>query len=67
MQKVKLTVSKEAIDQLAKIGYSKEFGARPVKREIQHYVLTPLSVEILKHPEKKQFKLSLKDEKFLIS
>ena len=36
-----------AIDYLAKVGYDPEFGARPVKRAIQDYVLNNLSKKIL--------------------
>ncbi len=36
-----------AIDWLANVGYDPEFGARPVKRAIQDYVLNDLSKQIL--------------------
>jgi len=36
-----------AISYLAKVGYDPEFGARPVKRAIQDYVLNDLSKKIL--------------------
>ena len=36
-----------AIQHLAKVGYDPEFGARPVKRAIQDYVLNDLSKKIL--------------------
>ena len=36
-----------AVDYLTKAGYDPEFGARPVKRAIQHYVLNDLSKAIL--------------------
>ena len=36
-----------AIQNLAKVGYDPEFGARPVKRAIQDYVLNDLSKKIL--------------------
>ena len=37
----------DAIDWLANVGYNPEFGARPVKRAIQEYVLNDLSKKIL--------------------
>ncbi len=37
----------EAISYLAEVGYDPEFGARPVKRAIQDYVLIDLSKQIL--------------------
>ena len=42
-----LEVTERAIDALADAGYDPEFGARPVKRAIQHEVLNKLSKRIL--------------------
>ena len=42
-----IEVSERAIELLADLGYDPEFGARPVKRAIQHYVLNDLSKKIL--------------------
>ena len=39
--------TKETIGDLAELGYDPEFGARPVKRAIQDYVLNDLSRKIL--------------------
>ena len=36
-----------AIEFLTKVGYDPEFGARPVKRAIQHYLLNDLSKKLL--------------------
>ena len=49
-----------AIDYLAKVGYDPEFGARPVKRAIQDYVLNDLSKKILAE-EVKRDKLIIVD------
>ena len=46
-QGFKIDVSDEAISLLADLGYDPEFGARPVKRAIQRYVLNDLSKKIL--------------------
>lgn len=46
-QGFKIDVSDEAIALLADLGYDPEFGARPVKRAIQRYVLNDLSKKIL--------------------
>ena len=43
----RLEVTDAAIQYLAEIGYDPEFGARPVKRAIQRYVLNDLSKKIL--------------------
>ena len=42
-----LTWTDETISDLADLGYNPEFGARPVKRAIQEYVLNDLSRKIL--------------------
>ncbi|EFM00833.1 ATP-dependent chaperone ClpB [Hoylesella marshii] len=42
-----LDVTPAAIDYLATVGFDPEFGARPVKRAIQRYVLNDLSKQIL--------------------
>ncbi len=42
-----LEITPQAISYLAEVGYDPEFGARPVKRAIQHYVLNELSRRIL--------------------
>ena len=42
-----LEVTDKAISFLADVGYDPEFGARPVKRAIQRYVLNDLSKKIL--------------------
>ena len=46
-QDIELRVTPEAIDFLADKGYDPEFGARPVKRAIQHNLLNQLSKDIL--------------------
>ena len=44
---IDLELTDKAIDFLATVGYEPEFGARPVKRAIQTYVLNDLSKRIL--------------------
>lgn len=46
-QGIELVVTDAAIEQLATDGYDPDFGARPVKRAIQHLVLNDLSRRIL--------------------
>ena len=46
-QGFEIEVTPHAIDFLAEMGYDPEFGARPVKRAIQRYVLNDLSRRIL--------------------
>jgi len=42
-----MTVSSEAQAWLAEIGYDPAYGARPLKRVLQHTVLNPLASEII--------------------
>ena len=44
---VQLQLSDEAVSFIAEAGYDPEFGARPVKRAIQHYLLNDLSKKLL--------------------
>ncbi len=46
-QKLHLELSEKARAYLAKEGYDPAYGARPLKRVIQHKILDPLSLEIL--------------------
>jgi ATP-dependent Clp protease ATP-binding subunit ClpB len=46
-QGIQLEITPHAIEYLAAVGYDPEFGARPVKRAIQHHVLNDLSRRIL--------------------
>ncbi len=46
-QKIILSVTDEARALIAREGYDPVYGARPLKRAIQHEILDPLSLEIL--------------------
>lgn len=65
-EKVALNVTNAAIKKLAVIGYIKEFGARPLKRAIQHHVISSLAIEMLKNPEKKSFEIDVKNDRFVV-
>lgn len=62
---IEITLSKEAFNFLAEKGYSKEFGARPLKRAMTHYLIAPLSLEILKNPKKKRFEVERREEQLI--
>jgi ATP-dependent Clp protease ATP-binding subunit ClpB len=47
VQNISLEISDSAINWLASIGYDPHFGARPVKRALQQYVLNELSKQLL--------------------
>ena len=44
---IKLDISEEALNRLAKLGYDPQFGARPLKRVFQREILNELSKKIL--------------------
>ena len=44
---IRITITNEAIDWLAQLGYDPQFGARPLKRVMQKRVLNELSKQIL--------------------
>ncbi|MEM9686539.1 MAG: ATP-dependent chaperone ClpB [Bacteroidota bacterium] len=46
-QQITIDATEEAIAYLAQKGFDPQFGARPVKRAIQHHVLNALSKELL--------------------
>jgi len=46
-QNLKMEVSEQAKEYLLKLGYDISYGARPLKRIIQKYLINPLSSEIL--------------------
>jgi len=46
-QKIELIVERSAMDWIASVGFDPHFGARPIKRALQEYVLNPLSKKIL--------------------
>jgi ATP-dependent Clp protease ATP-binding subunit ClpB len=45
---IKLSVTKEAAGWISAIGFDLAFGARPLKRTIQKYIINPLSERIIK-------------------
>ena len=65
-QNIKLVVTNEVINKLAELGYSPEFGARPLKRTIQQHVIIPVSQYILKNAGTKEIVANLKDDKIIV-
>ena len=63
---ITVTFDEDVIEYIAKEGYSPEFGARPLKRVIQQYILVPISQFLLKHPQTKTLNLQLKNKKIVI-
>lgn len=46
-EKIGLSISDEAVDWIANIGFDPQYGARPIKRMLQKWVLNELSKQIL--------------------
>ncbi len=46
-RKISISLTQKARDFIAKAGYDPQFGARPIKRTIQHRILDPLAMKIL--------------------
>lgn len=63
---IKLEVTDKAIAKLAELGYEPEFGARPLKRAIQQYLVSPLAVKILQNSEQKSFTVDMKKDALVI-
>ncbi len=63
---IDLKVSPSVYKEIANIGYSSEFGARPLKRAIQEHIIVPLSQFILKNPLAKKINIEWKDKKAVI-
>lgn len=64
---IKVSISDNVIDFLAKQGFKQEFGARPLKRAIHQYIVIPASQHLLQHPDTKNIAIELKDNKIMIS
>lgn len=64
---VKLHISDEALAHVAHIGYSAEFGARPLKRAVQNYITVPISQFLLKNPTATDVHVALKTGELQIS
>lgn len=68
-KKINLKVNKDAKDLIAEMGFDPVYGARPLKRVIQQYILDPLSLKIISGETElnKTFKVGVKNKKIVIS
>ena len=64
---MKLELTEQAKEFLIDKGYSPEFGARPLRRAIEHYIEDPLSEDMLrgKFKSKNLIKIGVQDEEHL--
>ncbi len=56
---ISLVIGRSVAQYIAKKGYVKEFGARPIARAVQEYIMVPLSQYLLKHPDIKELTITL--------
>jgi ATP-dependent Clp protease ATP-binding subunit ClpB len=61
-QGIALHVADKVIDEIAERGYEPEFGARPLKREIQRSLVVPIAQYLLQHSDTKEITVSLKNK-----
>ena len=66
-KQISLSISKDAIKEIAQQGYVKEYGARPLKRAIQRSLIVPISQHLLAQPDSKTIKVTVKNGSIVIS
>lgn len=66
-QGITLHVADKVVDEIAERGYEPEFGARPLKREIQRSLVVPISQYLLQHPDTKEITVSFKNNTITIA
>ncbi|MBI2252754.1 MAG: ATP-dependent Clp protease ATP-binding subunit [Armatimonadetes bacterium] len=67
-KKIVLEIEEEAFNFLLEKGYDLQYGARPLKRAVQDYLLKPLAEFILnKNPQNLILKVNLKEQELIFS
>jgi ATP-dependent Clp protease ATP-binding subunit ClpB len=61
-----LTVTPQALEKIAELGYEPELGARPLKRAIQRYITVPISQLLLKKPETRTITVTVENDKIVV-
>lgn len=64
---IAVTISDAAINFISKEGFEPDFGARPLKRAIQQYIIVPTSQYLLKHPDAKTIHIDYQQDKITIN
>lgn len=64
--KVNIEITDEAKEKLVELGYEPKFGARPLRRVIQHQIENQLTDLILEHDEVKDIIVNVKDEEIKV-
>lgn len=63
---ITIVVDKEVYHKLAQEGYEPEFGARPLKRAIQSFIIVPLSQYLLKKPGVTKVHITLENDQITL-
>jgi ATP-dependent Clp protease ATP-binding subunit ClpB len=66
-QGITLSISTQVMSKLADLGYAPEFGARPLKRAVQHYISVPVSQLLLHKPQQKKINVQLVDNTITVA
>ena len=66
-QDISASITSDVIKKIATLGYSPEFGARPLKRAIQTHIAVPISQYLLAHPKAKKIKVHIEKDTIVIS
>jgi ATP-dependent Clp protease ATP-binding subunit ClpB len=66
---ISIEMTQKFLDFLVQEGYDPQFGARPLKRAIQTFILNPLSVKLLSgdYKDKKTIRFDIKNGEIVIS
>lgn len=65
-QHISISISDDVIKKIGEIGYSPDFGARPLKRAIQKHISVPISQFLLKHPGTKSLTVKMHKGEILV-
>jgi ATP-dependent Clp protease ATP-binding subunit ClpE len=65
-QNIKLTITKEAKEKLAELGYHPAFGARPLRRVIQEQLEDKITDFILEQPDAKYLNVNVEDHQLTV-
>lgn len=62
-QEIKMQISETAVNEIARLGYDPQYGARPLRRVIQREIENPLSIGLLSNDFKKGDTVSIDFDK----
>lgn len=62
-----ITIDDAVLDFIIDKGFVKEFGARPLKRALQNYIIAPLSTYMIQHQDAKNIEIKLENGAIVIA